>query len=48
MAFAKITHQWPDGESVTILEAGGDLEDVDAAIAAVLIMWRECVEGEPA
>lgn len=47
MATAKITHQWSDGQ-VTVMEAGGDLEDFTDAIAAVLLLWRECVEGDPA
>lgn len=46
MANAKITHQWSDGQ-VTVMEAGGDLEDFAAAIAAVLLLWRECVEANP-
>jgi hypothetical protein len=47
MAQAKITHQWTDGQ-VTVMEAGGDLESPAAAIAAVLLLWRECVEGAQA
>ena len=47
MALAKITHQWTDGQ-VTVMEAGGDLEEPVAAVVAVLLLWSECVYGTTA
>ena len=44
MAYAKIVHEWSDGQ-VTAMEVGGDLEDLTACVVAAIMMWRECVDA---
>lgn len=52
MAYARVTHQWPDGEAATVMEAGTDANGPDAldeCVRRVLDLWRECVgSGETA
>ena len=47
MAYAKITHQWPD-ESATVMEVGVDANGPDAldeCVRRVTDLWQVCTDN---